>query len=118
LRRKDKSPIAKSLKKRIEFSKHKKRRYLMLEQLIVPEDLMTAPATATHEVTLQYSHEDQKAFTMQGAVDRAFDGVDFGGVETAQTMTFSTSTFAGTQTYDYKGRPNDSDTDSDCSGDC
>ncbi|MDA8679692.1 hypothetical protein N9L80_05235 [Luminiphilus sp.] len=90
----------------------------MLEQLIVPEDLMTAPPTETHAVTLQYSHEDQAAFTMQGALDRAFDGVDFGGVETAQTMTLSTSTMSGTQTFGSDGQPRDSDADSDCTGDC
>lgn len=86
--------------------------------LLVPEDLMMSPSTATHEVTLQYSHEDQSTYTMQGALDRAFEGVDFGGVETAQTMSLSTSTMAGTQTFDWNGNPSDSDSDSDCTGDC
>lgn len=33
-------------------------------------------------------------------------------------MCMSTSTFGGTQTFDYKGSPMDSDADSDQSGDC
>lgn len=90
----------------------------MIEQLIVPEELMTAPPSETHEITIQYSHEHQIAYTAQAALDRAFEGVDFGGVETAQTMTLSTSTMAGTQTFDYNGQPYDSDADSDCTGDC
>ena len=78
--------------------------------LILPEDLMTQPVTQAHEVTIEYSHEDQKSMTMQGALDR---------MELAQTMyCMSTSTFNGTQTYDYRGQPSDSDSDSDSQGDC
>jgi hypothetical protein len=86
----------------------------MIEQLLVPEDLMTAPVTATQELKVQYSHEDQATFTMQGALDRAFEGEQL-----TQTMyCMSTSTFSGTQTFDWRGNPNDSDSDSDSKGDC
>ena len=45
--------------------------------LLAPEDLMTQPVTEAHEVIIEYSHEDQKSLTMQGALDR---------MELAQTM--------------------------------
>lgn len=78
--------------------------------LLAPEDLMTQPVTEAHEVIIEYSHEDQKSLTMQGALDR---------MELAQTMyCMSTSTFNGTQTFDWQGNPSDSDADSDSQGDC
>ncbi len=83
---------------------------LMID-LLIPEDLMTEPPKTPNKVTVEYSHEDQTSFTMQSALDR---------VELAQNTMYcmSTSTFSGTQPFDYSGNPTDSDSDSDSQGDC
>jgi len=83
----------------------------MLE-LIVPDDLMTSPSIASQPIIADYSHEAQKNLGMQGALD----AIQVSQLQTMYCMT--TTTFNGTQTFDYQGRPFDSDADSDNQGDC
>jgi hypothetical protein len=65
----------------------------MLIELITPLVLATAPMTITVTEPLKYSHEKQQ--------------VQAEGYQVAQRM----PTMNGTQTFDWNGRPNDSDTD-------
>lgn len=65
----------------------------MIAELITPLMLATAPMTITATEPLKYSHEKQQ--------------VQAPSYQVAQRM----PTFNSTQTYDWNGRPNDSDND-------
>jgi hypothetical protein len=65
----------------------------MIAELITPLMLATAPMAITATEPLKYSHEKQQ--------------VQAEGYQVAQRM----PTFNSTQTYDWNGRPNDSDND-------
>lgn len=69
----------------------------MLIELLTPLMLASTPATITLNENVVYSHEAQSQVGENGPI--------------SQNM--KTFTYNGTQTYDYKGRPNDSDNDSD-----
>ena len=64
----------------------------MIVELITPLMLATAPMTITETEPLKYSHETQQVQTQSYQV--------------AQRMTMN-----GTRTYDWNGKPNDSDND-------
>lgn len=66
----------------------------MLIELITPLVLATAPMTIQAVEPLKYDHTTQTAVAGEGFV-------------VAQRL----STFNGTQTFDYRGKPSDSDND-------
>jgi hypothetical protein len=66
----------------------------MILELITPLLIATAPITLD-VVDPSYDHATQVSSTI------------------AQVRTMNTTTFNGTQTYDYQGKPRDSDSDSD-----
>ena len=68
----------------------------MLIELLTPLLLATTPATITLSENVTYSHEAQSQVGDNGPI--------------SQIRTF---TYGGTQTFDYRGKPNDSDNDSD-----
>jgi hypothetical protein len=72
--------------------------------LLTPLMLVAAAPSAAFDAPI-YSHQAQTTA-----------GVQLAQFRTAFCMT--TSTAAGTQTFDYQGRPWDSDSDSDQQGDC
>lgn len=67
----------------------------MLIELLTPLMIATAPATFTLPESLTYDHATQTQVGVSGEVS------------------FSTSTYNGTQTYDFQGKPRDADNDSD-----
>lgn len=70
--------------------------------------LMLASATTAFDVPAsQYAHEQQ----LQA-------GFQLAQYNTQTLLCVSTFTASGTQTFDYNGRPFDSDSDRDQSGDC
>ena len=68
----------------------------MLIELLTPLMLATTPATITLSENVTYSHEAQSQVGDNGPISQ-----------------FKTYTNGGTQTFDYRGKPNDSDNDSD-----
>lgn len=76
----------------------------MAALLLTPLMLATAPVTLELPAS-QYNHASQ---TQQG----------FHLAQYNTGYCFTTSTFNGTATYDYNGKPYDNDSDSDTSGDC
>lgn len=72
---------------------------LMLIELITPLMIATAPVTID-VVTLTYNHQTQTTQMPDGQI----------GTGPYRT---NTSTFNGTQTFDFQGRPKDADSDSD-----
>jgi hypothetical protein len=68
----------------------------MLIELLTPLMLATTPATITLSENVTYSHEAQSQVGENGPISQ-----------------FKTFTSGGTQTFDYRGKPNDSDNDSD-----
>jgi hypothetical protein len=68
----------------------------MLLEILTPLMLASTPATLEVIEDVRYSHEQQ---------------MSIGKIELAQRM--STYTMNGTQTFDFQGRPYDSDMDND-----
>jgi hypothetical protein len=68
----------------------------MLIELLTPLLLATTPATITLSENVTYSHEAQSQVDENGPISQV-----------------KTYTFGGTQTFDFNGKPNDSDNDSD-----
>ncbi len=68
----------------------------MLLELLTPLMLASTPATINLSENVTYSHEAQSQVGENGPISQ-----------------YKTFTANGTQTYDYKGKPNDSDNDSD-----
>ena len=66
----------------------------MIAELITPLMLATAPMTITVTEPLKYSHETQQVQT-----------------QSYQVAQYRPITMNATQTYDWNGRPNDSDND-------
>jgi hypothetical protein len=66
----------------------------MIAELITPLMLATAPMTITATELLNYSHKTQQ--------------IEAQGYEVAQ---YRPMTIGGTRTFDFNGRPNDSDND-------
>jgi hypothetical protein len=68
----------------------------MLIELLTPLMLATTPASITLSENVTYSHEAQSQVGDNGPISQ-----------------YKTFTAGGTQTFDYKGKPYDSDNDSD-----
>ena len=68
----------------------------MLIELLTPLLLATTPPTITLSENVTYSHAAQSQMGENGPISQ-----------------MRTTTFGGTQTFDFKGKPNDSDNDSD-----
>lgn len=81
-----------------------KGKFMSVPVLLTPLMLVTAAPSAAFDAPI-YSHQAQTTA-----------GVQLAQYRTAFCMT--TATVAGTQTFDWQGRPNDSDSDSDQQGDC
>jgi hypothetical protein len=71
----------------------------MLVELLTPFMLATAPATIDLNTVATYSHDTQSS---------AVAGDGFDPIAQSQTMTWN-----GTQTFDWQGKPSDSDGDKD-----
>ena len=81
-----------------------------MSAILLLTPLMLASATPTLDLPpAQYSHALQ---THSGFELKTLN------VQYSTGMCFATGTANGTQTFAYDGRPNDSDSDKDTSGDC
>lgn len=69
----------------------------MLIELLTPLMLASTPTTISLSENVTYSHEAQSQICENGPI----------------SQNVKTFTYSGTQTYDYRGKPNDSDNDSD-----
>ena len=71
----------------------------MIAELITPLLIATAPQPIQATEQISYCHDKQQAMVVVGKGEK---------IELAQ---YRPMTFNGTQTYDWNGRPNDSDND-------
>ena len=72
----------------------------MIISLLSPLMLAVTPVALTDIAPSVYDHGSQRTIVQKGS-------------EYSQTAQFRTTTWNGTQTYGYDGRPNDADNDTD-----
>lgn len=72
----------------------------MIVELLTPLMLTTVPVTLSETAPTVYDHKAQRTIVEKGS-------------EYKQTAQYRTTSYNGTQTYAYNGRPNDADNDTD-----